>query len=584
MTAPASMLYAAAPGRHLALAQGAGLFQPAAGIGLRALTPAERAAMAVCERFAAGEEHVASLARDLRIPAPQAQALFAHLRGAGLLISLEDVLAAAPAPRVAEAAEPLLVVRSFERPAGLERLLGSLRAEQHRHDRSHRLIVVDDSPRAEAAAITRAIVEAHARASGAPVALLDESNRDHFLDALLRGFDEDERSIALRLLCPHHPSAVTGSRSWNWAVLLGAGGFLSILDDDVCFPLRRPPADDRRIDVGGSFFATTRFFDEADGHLGLAPLQREAYDYLADFVGRPAAALIAERGVDPASATGRSAADIAGIAGDRTVIAATPGLYGALAYDSSAYLVCADPATRQDLWRPPYRPGRLDGDRIWHGYPRPRLTALANYTPLLLDARALLPFAGTWGRVDDTFFLMLLRAMVPQPVYAHVDVLLGHFDERPRGRRERARQGLLLDPNTVVAQLVAARMQSCSGADRAARLALAGQLAADYAASPEAGLAAEIRWFRAPLHVQLVQQLEAVLARHPEAPAGWREDAQAIVAANRKELLDPEPPSADVAATRAGFAQLASAAPLWPRLWARGADLRAALYDRARVA
>ena len=155
---------------------------------------------------------------------------------------------------------------------------------------------------------------------------------------------------------------------------------------------------------------------------------------------------------------GRRPAELAGLR-DAPIVGAVPGLYGGIAYDNSAYLAYSNRWSQASLWRAPFRRERLEADNLWHGYRAPRLVSYATYTPLLLDARELLPFAGTWGRVDDTYFLMLLRAIAAPVLFAHLPVALGHVDLAPRQRLAHAQQ-----PLRDRLQCLTSPIASCAGA------------------------------------------------------------------------------------------------------------------------
>jgi hypothetical protein len=81
------------------------------------------------------------------------------------------------------------------------------------------------------------------------------------------------------------------------------------------------------------------------------------------------------------------------------------GTYGGITFDSAVYFNTASASSVDELLRAPYRHERLEGDDVWQGALQPRIVPHAMYTPLLLDNRTLRPFAGTFGKSDDTLFL-----------------------------------------------------------------------------------------------------------------------------------------------------------------------------------
>jgi len=554
---------------------------------ISAIGAREADALEVCAPLQPQGAHVQRLARDLRIDTATAQSLLRKLAADGLLVELGAWLASCAAgddgaaPLAGVVPPPLLVVRSYERPQGLQPLLDSLIENEQRHGLAHRLLVVDDSPSPMHCAVAREQVRIHATRTRGEVRFLGHEERSDLLAHVFRGLDAPVRDRLLPLLCPHHPTAVTGSRAWNWAVLAAAGGTLSILDDDVRLPLAGVPGSDLRVDLAPSLDTATRYLDPGEDD-GLQPLSVEPYAWLSRWLAQRPGALIRRDGCHGEALAGRTLDDLVVAAADAPVVGVVPGLRGSLAFDSSAYLTCTDAGSMRDLWRSPFRLERLQADRLWQGVPRPRLVGEAVYTPLLLDARAMLPFAGTWGRVDDQYFLMLLRAIASPVTFALVPALLGHGDHHPRRRLERAREPLLLDRNAWLAFEFARITGELGGGDRIARLHLVGAHCAALATLDDPDLRRRILEWRGNMMLQLVAWLNMALDRHPGAPPAWREHAAQVVATNTHALAHDTIADDELARYRAGLRQVADAAPAWPGIWQR--VLAEPIWDRLPVA
>jgi len=354
-------------------------------------------------------------------------------------------------------------------------------------------------------------------------------------------------------------------------VLLAAGRALSILDDDTSFPLRVFASGDSRCELADSTEAVVRFFD--DGSWADAePLAGDPYAALGAWLGRDCAALLSREGWREDALPLRSPVELAHLRGGARVVGVVPGLYGGIAFNSSVYLLNSNPATQHSLFRAPYRHERLEADAIWHGYPQPRLTSHAVYTPLLLDDRELLPFAGTWGRVDDTYFLALLQAIAPDAAFAHVPAMLGHVDMAPRERLRRAIEPLLLDRNTSIAATFLRAAQGHSGDSRDARLLLLGRHCANLAEAGATSLAQHAQDFRDAMITRVVAQLDDGLARHRTAPAAWRATVERALSANRAALLRSGPDAVESDLLRRAYAQAARACEQWPALWRAAAS------------
>lgn len=572
---PDAPLYATRPGRIERQDGGRWRWLDAADGASREIAPDLVRVAATCDRFATSASHADRVRLALGLAPDAATACVRAWIDAGIGIEARIWLAAAAGGGPGSLPEPLLVLRVFERPQGLRRLLDSIAADSRRHGVRHRCLVVDDTRDPAAARRTLEVLQACAPGSVAELRLLGPAERGAAIDWLLDAVPEVARDALQALLDPARPSAVTGSRTWNWAVLAAAGGTLSILDDDVLFPLRRAPEAQSSVQVWDSNEPDTRFYDEAEGWRAEAELEEEPYRWLGKWLGAPAGMVLARSGFDPAMLEGRRPAELAGLR-DAPIVGAVPGLYGGIAYDNSAYLAYSNRWSQASLWRAPFRRERLEGDNLWHGYRAPRLVSHATYTPLLLDARGLLPFAGTWGRVDDTYFLMLLRAIAAPVLFAHLPVALGHVDLAPRQRLAQAQQPLRIDCNAYLADCFVRWSADMAEGARGERLLAVGARCAALAAEPEPVLAGQVHAFRAGLMQRLADHLDAALQRHPDADPAWREIVAGIVAANRGDAAVRPPDASELANHRRALAQVAAVAPHWPRLWERMRDGRAA--------
>jgi len=572
-------LVAATPGDLVVLDGETANWRASDGSRRELINTAEAAALQHCATFAPLDFHAQQLARATGWTPQQAAGLLAQLASRGLVRSAAEYLGALDATATARVPDPTIVIRAYQRPEGLAVLLDSLLADERRHGARRQYVVVDDTLDDGYAAKTYGLVRKFAGASASSVRMLGLHERAAALDEVLAPLANTEREIVAELLDPARPCALTGSRTWNWAVLLAAGGSLSILDDDTRFPLRTLPASHRAFDLLDATESVVRWFDEPEAPARELPeLDVDPYARLADWVGQPAQALLARDGWNDRTLVHRSPRELAAAARNARVIAAVPGTYGTITLDSSVYLTYPAESIH-DLWRAPYRHARLASDALAQGYEAPRLTSFALYTPLLVDARELLPFAGTWGRVDDTYFLMLLRAMAPKQAYVHAPLLLGHADFAPRDRLARATGGRIpLDRNAFVSSLALTLGDVLGGADREARLAAVGASLAALATAPDDAIADLVLRWRTDMTGRVTRQLDGALRTRRDAPAEWRAHAERIVKVNRDAIRDDRVEPDEIRASRAAIAQLAKAAPLWPKLWHHARELGTAAF------
>jgi hypothetical protein len=444
-------------------------------------------------------------------------------------------------------------------------LLQSLLADERRFDLRRRYVVIDDAPDARDASATREEVLAFARRSASDVRLLGFEERAALLDAL---------GDAGRALAPQLDPAVldtaSGGRAWNWAVLLAAGGTLGLVDDDFRFPLRMPRGAAPELDLITEYALETEFFDGDEGVRSLGVVDEDPYAVLLRFLGQPAGALLRKHGYSPASARLRTASSLACLAAPARVAAVCGGVYGELPFDSSVYLLMPNRPTLGSLLRPPFSAARLQADNLWQGRRRPHFMSTGVFTPLLLDARELLPPTGTLGKADDALFLALLSVADPHALSLAQPASVGHYGAAPRDRRGRAEQAAIEDPNVFVAAQVLGLAPALQSGDRAARLAAVAGVLREQSMADDRALARHYQAWRDRLLAGVIQPLHRSLREYASAaPEAWVEHVRRAIAANEAALRQREPPADVLARARAALDQLARGLVAWPAAWDR---------------
>lgn len=555
---------AAMPGHVTTLDGERALWQQHGGPRIAVLPAIDATVLAHAARFETRDAHLEAITATTRIARERVDAALSRLAGQGLLQPLVEFIplaaaAAAPPP-------PLLAVRTCARPAALGLLLRSALEDERRFDVRRRYVVLDDSADPALAAATREEVEAFARRSGSEVRLVGAAQRASLLDSF------GEAVLPLRgLLDPLAQPTASGGRTWNWATLLAAGGTLGLLDDDFRFPLRLPRGAAPELDLVTEYALETEFLDGPDAVRLLDTVDEDPYAMLLRYLGQPAGALLRKHGFSPASARLRMAASLRCLAPPARVAAVCGGVYGELPFDSSVYLSMPSRLTLASLLRPPFNEQRLQADNLWQGRRRPHVMATGVFTPMLLDARELLPPTGTLGKADDALFMALLSASDPTALAMAVPASIGHFPPVVRDRRGAAEIAAIEDPSTFAAAQVLAMVPLLQSADRASRLAAIAGMLRDAALGSDAALSALYLAWRDRHLLGVIQPLYRSLRDYGSSGApAWIEHVRRAIAANeaalRERLVDPQ----RLALARATLAQLACALDGWPALWARG--------------
>jgi hypothetical protein len=225
-----------------------------------------------------------------------------------------------------------------------------------------------------------------------------------------------------------------------------------------------------------------------------------------------------------------------------------------------------------DLLRAPYRHERLEGDDVWQGALQPRIVPNAMYTPLLLDNRTLRPFAGTFGKSDDTLFLHLMKAMDPEALFVFMAAAIGHYPVEARGRTARSLQPAITDENNFLVLCVSDVLPLLRSSDPAERLAFIGAYFEELARASETRLADAVFAWRDSVYAGIVMRLGVVLEQRREAPEQWRRYAEQVLSVNRDALCQRSLAPEYFLRLRATLRQAADAAAVWPLLWRHCAE------------
>lgn len=589
----AGPMFASVEGRVASLSNSECIFQPRDGGELHVMTHQVLQALDQCREFRSLDEHVARIASVIPGLAGQGEAVRRVLTGLierGVLRSDQQFLDALGTD-AGHNEVPLraLVVRACDRPAQLQGLLHSLRGHQTRFHRRDPVVVIDDSRNAEHQRAQQELLARYGAESGSKVRWVGPQQARELSERLAKARPE-AASVLPWLLQQSSEPGFGGGRGYNLALLLTAGGALSLIDDDYLLPFHRATvAQDGVEPMAWTAFAA-RF--HGNGDAALASGDELAEDGLAlqhGFIGASLAAVLGDASgryrLQGEQLRGHSLARLAHLRADARIIATFTGSRGASFTSDSAWLYQLPAGSREAFWadRESYL-SNIEADAVEFAPERLVAREFGLFTPFMLDNSQLLPCTSVRGRGEDGLFGVVSHYMHPGSLSLHLPITIGHRQEGGRSRFERATQALTPGFNRFLRDWVRNQAVPARAADPAARLELLAAQMDDLAHASVSSridiLEEYLRYIRADLIDQLQQQLLA----QPKAPVYWAADLRRIVEANGRALLDGGAPKldewpADIDA--AGCAQrlsehcrvLATAYRHWPALWRTAAEM-----------
>ena len=195
-----------------------------------------------CNRLRTFDGHVQEISRALRVPPQQAgaigQALDELIRRqllqteAGILERLRSRAGDRSHPPTGVISD--LFIRTCGRPEALERLLTSLARSALPEGLEH-VIVLDDDASPEGRRATRAVVERYGSGLNGRLSLIDPSDRRAMLERIARDAGTDAERLLWSVEGEHESDEPSYGASLNFALLLGAGRLIAMVDDDATF-------------------------------------------------------------------------------------------------------------------------------------------------------------------------------------------------------------------------------------------------------------------------------------------------------------------------------------------------------------
>ncbi|MEE4303649.1 MAG: hypothetical protein V2J19_05800 [Wenzhouxiangella sp.] len=193
-----------------------------------------------CNRFRSLEDHTREIARALRVPPQQTGAVrqaLDELVRRQLLLSEEQTLQRLQAPDTETCAPSndsigCLFIRTCHRAETLDRLLASLARRPLPEGLEH-VVVLDDDADPEGRRATRAVVDRHRDTLPCNLALIDQSSRGQLLDRIAHEAGAEPDRLRWCIEGDPKSNETSYGASLNFALLLGAGKLIAMIDDDA---------------------------------------------------------------------------------------------------------------------------------------------------------------------------------------------------------------------------------------------------------------------------------------------------------------------------------------------------------------
>ncbi len=492
------------------------------------------------------------------------------------------------APRLAQADMRAVFIRACDRPQQLEHLLATLTEYERRHRAGRRYVVLDDSSLPASMNTQRDLLREFARTTGCKASYIGRTECAKIADKFARAQPQAKSTVARLLMRDAHPQAQRfgGGRGRNLATLLSAGARLSMLDDDLRLPLRRPEYARDGLDPNPNAQAWGRFPASMD----------DAFSRGEEFVADPFALHLESCGqslgavvqasypLERMALRGLNLGRLDALAEPSRIIATQAGSYGSSRTETNLWLYQLDAESRADFWRDRAAYQRnIEGQHLCYAVPQACVVAMSNFTSFTLDNSRLLPCTNPVGRGEDGLAGALTRYCHPDSLALELPEAIGHVQETARKRSDKTLAAPPPRVNHFLRDFVQRQFGLFRAEDPALRLRFMADVLRDLAAANVPDRIAHLREYLSYARADVIDRVQHQIEAVPDAPVYWQADAREIVQANAKALLAKAPPrlgdwpddiddAGCAKALAAELGDLADACEHWPALWQHAAE------------
>ncbi|WP_457675348.1 hypothetical protein [Thiolapillus sp.] len=534
-----------------------------------------------CAAFRSLAEHNRRLQKLIPELAGQEQEINSVLNSvldAGLMLSAASkTRELQPTPEDASPADRSIsyCILTCDRPQAAERLLDSMR-QTHDFSPGNRYWLVDDSRAPDNRKANQELCNILQREHGIPLEYFGPRQQAHALARMKQVLPEHTDGLDFLLGRAADESIPSYGRSRNWALLLGAGTPLVLVDDDVLYQRARTPhgSDDVAL---ASTSRSADFYSSDDDWQHL--LDQETPDpgsgAFTMALGRtlPAALALFTREELPAEALRHLLPiDYHHFQPWSKIRITSCGSLGDPGTSGNQWLLQLDAGSRRRLHATEalYRQ-HLQQRNLWSG--RGQATFLNSFTLISqvtgLDATELLPPYFPIQRNEDLLFGEMLRYLHPDALQLDLPWAVPHL---PLNRRNWDREQLTRPAPygmlSFSAEMLARNRQQNPAEAASIRMESMAALFFSLSDMPDTNLIQSIAEATLARYAAQINHLNDILAESSDAPGYWRHDVQTYMANLQQAMFAPLP---EGFALMEGDARTrrATARALWAR-FARG--------------
>ncbi len=537
-------------------------------------------ALSLCQQFKPLDQHVVTIGQNIPELKNQVQAIETvvdFLVKNKLLVEADEWL-----ERLKESQQQIkkdssgIVVRAFENPNLLNRLLESLQKYQIKNNIKFPVQVYSDTTSEKLEEELESICKKFK--SDIAITFYGKSWQDQFIKMLETEFPNHLKQI--KWLLEHRENNYSGGRIWNLALLNNAGKKFLFFDDNYIFEARIKKQNTNKLSLTSHAGLNVGF------SLNLTDIKQTSDEYKEDILtqmlnscGQTTGNWLSTMDVEYLPIDGLTLQELQRITNLSPIKSVGNGTWGSPRSDNNYWLYYLEGEQKLEFWksREVYL-DNIEASNLMHYSNEYEFLSMARFLPSAIDNSTMTPFALPKDKLEDYFFNAVSLYCYPNQVSLHCPYMLGHIQSEKKDRSAQNHLASTPNFNKFIADYALTLVEATDAIDPSLRMKTLAQYIFGLADSTDKIIHNRLKEYLSQIRSDIILNMQTQMAQSPNAPVYWQADVREIVEANGKAIIKNNPPilagwhptlSNDecVEQAREEMNEVAEAMELWPQLW-----------------
>ncbi len=537
-------------------------------------------ALSLCQQFKPLDQHIVTIGQNIPELQNQVQAIQTvvdFLIKNKLLLEDQEWLA-----QLSESSSQIkvsnagIVIRAFEKPNLLNRLLESLQKYQLKHNKKFSVQVYSDSNSEKIELEMEEVCKSFK--SEIRITFYGQVWQNQFIKMLTTEFPQ--RPEEIKWLLSQSSQHYSGGRIWNLALLNNAGKKFLFFDDNYIFEARIKSENNNLVNLNNKTDLSVDF------SLNLTDIKQNSNQYEEDVLtqminscGQTTGNWLSTRDVKYSAVDHLSLVELQRIQSTSLIKSVGTGTWGSPRSEHNYWLYYLDGEQKQAFWesREVYL-DNIEASNLMHYSNEYEFLSMARFLPSAIDNSSLTPFAMPSDTLEDYFFNAVSLYCYPNQISMQCPFMLGHIQAERKDRSATNHLARTPNFNKFIADYALTLVDSTDALDPTIRLKTLSDYVLGLSDATDETIHNRLKEYLSQIRSDMVLSMQTQMANSPDAPVYWQADVREIVEANGKALIQNKPPilsgwdkSMDkqdcVETARHELKRVATAMELWPQLW-----------------